>query len=349
LSSWKENINTIIKKETSGDIADQNVNVNYENEPSLNLPTDTAPNETIADADIDVKIQRSIINNAWNDDIEKTVASYGENSNSYKWMHDKSSESYRGIDSYITIGLIFLSTVLSALTFFTSDTNLALNIFTRIITYLINFLTVMNQTLKFKDVASKHSIAANEFSLLYHNIQQQLCLFRRDRVNAIKYMQKILSQYDSLQTTGPDIPARIIKQFMKTFRNSNFSIPDIADRIQKIDIITEDNTVSPTVIRNVINNNDNLPTHSNINTNINPIVNSRNNNNVPINQTVPLQILGNNKSDIANFPKIINKFDNGEISDKELKGLSKEKLLELTKQATKARIEFENSRSNNFR
>jgi hypothetical protein len=64
-------------------------------------------------------------------------------------------------------------------------------------------------------------------------------MFRRDRVNATKYVSDCLKLYDSLIINNPDINTNIITKFKKTFKNSDISLPDIADKIQKIEIITE--------------------------------------------------------------------------------------------------------------
>ena len=96
--------------------------------------------------------------------------------------------------------------------------------------------------MKSQEACEKHSVAAGAFSELYHDIQQQMCMFRRDRTNAKIYVSNCLKTYDSLIVNNPDINDSIIKKFKMTFKNSDIALPDIADKIQKIEIITEPTT-----------------------------------------------------------------------------------------------------------
>ena len=103
--------------------------------------------------------------------------------------------------------------------------------------------------MKYEQLAEKHLASANSFSQLYHDIQQQMCMYRKDRQNATKYVGDILKLYDNLIVNGPTISDNIILKFKETFKNTDTSVPDIADRIQKIEIISE----NPEVKINMLN------------------------------------------------------------------------------------------------
>jgi hypothetical protein len=66
-----------------------------------------------------------------------------------------------------------------------------------------------------------------------------MCLYRKDRPNAIRYIQHAIKEYDHLEVNGPNIPNWQLSDFEKKFKDKNISIPDIADRLQKIEIISE--------------------------------------------------------------------------------------------------------------
>jgi hypothetical protein len=188
------------------------------------------------------KVDLIILNNGWNDKNEKIIISIGENSASYKWMHERCSSFHKSIYKFTSILLIILSTGLTTETIINnSDNYYILNILSQIMTYLITTISVLQSFLKSEETSEKHLTAANEFSKLYHDIQQQMCMFRRDRINATKYVSDCLKLYDSLIINNPDINTYVINKFKKTFKNSDISLPDIADKIQKIEIITEPN------------------------------------------------------------------------------------------------------------
>lgn len=190
------------------------------------------------------KVDLIFLNNGWNDKNEKIIISIGENSASYKWMHERCSSFHKSIYKFTSILLIILSTGLTTETIINinnNDNSYLLNILSQIMTYLITTISVLQSFLKSEETSGKHLTAANEFSKLYHDIQQQMCMFRRDRINATKYVSDCLKLYDSLIINNPDINTYVINKFKKTFKNSDISLPDIADKIQKIEIITEPN------------------------------------------------------------------------------------------------------------
>jgi hypothetical protein len=186
------------------------------------------------------------LNNGWNDKNERLIISLGENAASYKWMHEKCAGYNKIVNKFINVFLIFLSTSLTTETIFPQETcpnnSLStLGIIKRLFVYLVNLLSVLQSFFKSEVIGEKHSNASGSFSNLYHDIQQQMCMFRRDRINATKYVSDCLKQYDTLILNSPDINSYVLKMFKKTFKNSGISLPDIVDKIQKIEIITEDN------------------------------------------------------------------------------------------------------------
>lgn len=225
----QENMNP----DTKGDaINDQNLNFEIEDSTNDNVNNDTLLN----------KLDVMSINNGWNDKNEKIVISIGENASSYKWMHERSASMYKLIHKIFSIVLILFSTGLSAESIIPNDPgNVAISVLRRVFTYVITVLSVLQNFLNLEQLSEQHMSASNRYSELYHDIQKQMCMFRKDRNNATFYLSDVLKRYDSLVIAGPTINGIILNQFKNTFQNAEISIPDIADRIQKIEIITEPN------------------------------------------------------------------------------------------------------------
>jgi len=196
--------------------------------------------------DVFNKTELMRLNNGWNDKNERLIISLGENAASYKWMHEKCASYNKFVYKLTNIFLIFLSTSLTAETIFPQETTCTnnsldtLSIIKKIFVYLVNLLSVLQSFFKSEVAGEKHLNASGSFSNLYHDIQQQMCMFRRDRINATKYVSDCLKQYDTLIINSPDINLHVVRMFKKTFKNTDISLPDIADKIQKIEIITED-------------------------------------------------------------------------------------------------------------
>lgn len=266
------------------------------------------------------KIETLMVNNAWNDKNERLIASIGENAVSYKWLHEKSAMYYNSVHRILQLVIIVFSTGLSAQTFFPGETNEALDISKRVFIYITNVLTVTINYLKFTELANNHTAAANKFSELYHDIQQQLCMYRKDRYLATKYIQETFKKYDTLVVSSPDLSPYIISKFKDTFKNSNLSMPDITDRLQKIEIITENGT--PNQNFELSNVNSGLTPNGNINT----------------------AISGNLKS----INKINSLIIEGDITDEDLKMMNHEDINDLKTKGILAKLKWEDQRFSDF-
>ena len=325
------------------------------------------------------KVDLMNLNNGWNEKNENIIISIGENAASYKWMHEQSANYKRLQYNVMSITLIILSSALTAETIFIGNTEYTLDIIKRVFIYIVNVLTVLQTFLKSEENREKHSTAALAFSNLYHDIQQQMCMFRRDRTNATKYVGDCLKHYDSLIINSPDISLYVLKQFKSVFGTSNISVPDIADRIQKIEIINEEVPVSDSIkthkiqnvnhdnqdvkITNDINNIESDKRNANIesdkrnaniesdkrNANIqfnkrNANIRSRDQDNVGINKPTALSSLGNFRG-CNNLADIHNTFQiHGDISDKDLEKIDSEQLRELRIKFLKQKLNYEYQR-----
>jgi len=185
------------------------------------------------------KAELMALTNSWNDNNEKIIISIGENAASYKWMHERSASMYTLIYKILSIILILFTTGLTAETIFPNTTDDAFTYVRYVFTYIVTIISVIQNFLNLEALAEQHMNAAKQFGVMYHEIQQQMCMFRRDRYNATNYISSTLKKYDSLVIGGPMINDIIIKRFKKVFANSNISLPDVADNIQKIEIISE--------------------------------------------------------------------------------------------------------------
>jgi hypothetical protein len=224
----------------------------------MNNPDDIIENADENDrntSDIQHKLDIMSMNNGWNDKNERIVISIGENAAAYKWMHEKSSSNYKAISQVLSIVQIIISTLLSAETILPSSTTSAsIDILRRVLVYIMTVISVLQNFLKYEELSERHNSASNSFGRLYHEIQEQMCMYRRHRHNATKYVSLVLKQYDSFVINGPNIEKGIINKFKSTFQDTGISMPDVADKIQRIEIITEPVTETKVCNLNNIHN-----------------------------------------------------------------------------------------------
>ncbi len=266
-----------------------------------------------------------LLNNGWNDKNERLIISVGENAASYKWMHEKSNNYYKNVSSFLNILLIILAIFLSAETIIPPSyiqDNMTIFISKQILTYIITILTILQNFFKYDQLVEKHLNASLQFNELYHDIQKQMCMYRRDRINATTYISENLKRYDSLVVNNPDIVKSVTEKFKKTFKNSNIALPDIADKIQKIEIITETKSVS--------NNNNN---NNNTKADIKKIPDIKNDSSSSSSEYC------NNLSNIYNAFQI-----HGDISDKDLQNFNHNELKEFKSIVNQNKINYEYQR-----
>lgn len=309
-------------------LKDEQYDHNEFDQIELDTRKNTQENENVKTNDhspIVNKLDIMNLNNGWNDKNERIVISLGENSASYKWMHEKSSSFYKIIHQILTILLIILNTGLSAETLLPTDsTSNTIIILRQIFIYIVTVLSVILSFLKFEKLSSEHFNSATAFNKLYHDIQQQMCLYRRDRSHAQKYISELLKTYDSLIISSPDINPIIIKRFKDLFKNSDISIPDIADRIQKIELISEQNDNK--------SNNPNIKTRG-----LEKIVIDDNKTDTSLKSKAHLNI--------CNLDQIHNIFQiGGDITDNDIQAMNKKELDELKFKITNDKSSYEYNR-----
>jgi hypothetical protein len=230
------NMNNIKKRNTSPfeNDHDENENDNGTGNENDNVNENGEKSST---GNINDKIDLLYLNNGWNDKNERLIANIGENCEIYKRIHDNSSNKYQFNNKIISIIIIFFNAGLSVQTTFSNNMeNITLIIVQKIFIYIVTIISVVNNFLKYEELTTNHKHAASAFSELYHNIQTTMCMYRKDRQNAVKYISNMLKKYDLLIHSSPSVDTK----------NKNDQIMyDTINKLQKIDIIVEPNSELP--------------------------------------------------------------------------------------------------------
>lgn len=207
----------------------------FDNTPNAN------DNNNFNNATIPSKLNNMNINNSWNDKNERLVVSIGENAAAYKWMHEKNATRLKSFHKFMNIAMVVFNTGLSAQTIIPQGEtrNEAITIVSQVFIYIVTLISVLANFLKYEELAAKHSNFAMKFSELYHEIQQQMCMYRKDRHQATQYIQDTLKRFDEIVVSAPTIDNAIITQFKSTFKDSKTAVPSIVDRLDNIEIITD--------------------------------------------------------------------------------------------------------------
>jgi len=192
-----------------------NYNGNYSDDYNMNDVNET--NDTTSQRLN--KLDILILNKGWNDKNEKLIVSIGYNSGIYKQLHDQAHKRYIFYNKILSLLLILLSAVLStnSIADFFND----FDIVRKILAFALTILTVINNFLNFGEIAQDHIHSASLFNTIYNDIRNMMCVYRKDRYTAVKYIQSIIKQYDQLELKSPVIPGSLISKMEKRIKSDS--------------------------------------------------------------------------------------------------------------------------------
>ncbi len=199
------------------------------------------------------KLEILLLNNGWNDNNEKLLVTIEKNCQIFRSLHINASEYYQKIDKTLKISLLTIGVILStgsSFSLFVSEYNLT--ILQKIFIFISTLISAVNNFLKSSELSEKHIQASKQFLVISADIRDMLCMYRKNRMNSVKYIQLLNKQYDNIRDNSPKIPEIYLKNLQKYIDKKDYF------DIQLKDIINHDTNV-----------NTNTNTNANINTNTN--------------------------------------------------------------------------------
>jgi hypothetical protein len=212
---------------------------NSQNSSHSDVATETDTNHVLN------KLEFLALNNGWNDKNEKLIVSIGYNCGIYKQLHEQSSRFYKKLNKIINLSLLVFSVFLTTDSVINLLKDDILLIVQKIIIFIVAIISIMNNFLKYGELSEQHLQAANTFNLVYNDIRNMMCIYRKDRMNAVKYIQQTLKEYDQLEISSPEIPPRLIKRMeTKLKTDDTYKFKDITmptNQLREIEVIIDKN------------------------------------------------------------------------------------------------------------
>jgi hypothetical protein len=206
------------------------------------IQVDTGSSKRHSDEETQTSLENKVdvinVNRQWNNANEELIVSIGENAASYKWMHEKCCSIYTHRNQIVSFILVLFGLILSAESIVPETNQQSLDILRRVFTYLITIGNVIQSFLKYQELSVIHKSMGGKYSDLYNDIRQMMTMYRKTRPMANDYINEIIKRYDSLLIEGPEIEGSVVRQYKKIV-SDDISQPTLADRIQKIKIISE--------------------------------------------------------------------------------------------------------------
>lgn len=201
------------------------------------------------------KLDILVLNNGWNDKNEKLIVDVGYNCGIYKQLHEQSARYYKKLNKGINLSLLIFSVFLTTDSIINLLKDDVLLIVQKIIIFIVAIISIMNNFLKYGELSEQHLHSSNSFNLVYNDIRNMMCIYRKDRMNAVKYIQQTIKEYDQLEISSPEIPERLIKQMETKLKSNekfkNISMPD--DQLREIEVIIDKNEPNENIQLNAFN------------------------------------------------------------------------------------------------
>jgi len=211
--------------------------------PDPNSIESSAVNDIVQNHKLN-KLDILVLNNGWNDKNEQLIVSLGYNAGIYKQLHDKSAIKYTYYNTILNISLLIFSIFLTTDSILNVLRGDILNIVQKIITFIVTFLSVLTNFLKYEVRSIQHKQAAQSFNIIYNDIRNMMCIYRKDRTNAIRYIQNIIKEYDYLEISSPEISSDLIKQLKQEIdRDDNIKNKNIMpnNTFREIEVFVDKN------------------------------------------------------------------------------------------------------------
>lgn len=170
--------------------------------------------------------------------IEDLLKSWAEKAGGLRWMHIKSSDIWRRLDTRLNYFGIILSSVISASSMLGAMESLFPKETMMIFVGLIGVLNIISQSfIKFYNSSEKaalHDTAAKQFGNFNRYITTKLSMSRMDRGPPNEILNYALKEYERLFNENPDPHTDSIELFKNFIKNEDadktsvsFAVPDL--------------------------------------------------------------------------------------------------------------------------
>jgi hypothetical protein len=170
--------------------------------------------------------------------IEVLLKSWAEKAGGLRWMHIKSSDIWRKLDTKLNYCGIILSSIVSATSMLGAMENIVPKETMMIFVSLIGILNIISQSfIKFYNSSEKaalHDTAARQFGNFNRYIATKLSMSRMDRGPPNEILNYALKEYERVYNENPDPHPQSIELFKIFIKNQevytsnvSFAVPDL--------------------------------------------------------------------------------------------------------------------------
>jgi len=154
----------------------------------------------------------------WSDQIELLIKGLGEKAHSFSILHKASEKHYSYLNNFLALPSIVLSSVASVVSVgFGSDQGISY--VSGGISILVSVLSTLNSFFSYAKRAEAHRITAISYSKLYLQINIELSLPRKKRINVKDFIKIVSESVVRLNEIQPQIADIAIKEYIQKFKS----------------------------------------------------------------------------------------------------------------------------------
>lgn len=181
----------------------------------------------------------------WNSQLERILSEEGERALCFSWLHNQSHKRYTGLNIYITLPTIVMSTLagtasIGSQTLFQNNVDLS-NYVVGAVSITVGVLNTVSSFFGWAKRSEGHRISAMTYSKIHRFILIELSLPRKERMAAKDMLKSVRDQLDRLEETSPAIPDIVINRFKSRFGETTpgVSKPEITNGLDPIYVFVE--------------------------------------------------------------------------------------------------------------
>jgi len=171
----------------------------------------------------------------WNSKIESIIVKIGEKAQIYSILHNSSAQFYFTLDMVLFLIQLFISSFVSIFMFFSflnvCDTdNFNPQIVYGFLLFINSVSNSMQQYVSLQVIAKISEKMSKRYTVLYLDINKHMLLYRVERGDSKKYLEKVSNKFNKLIMINPKINCIVLffynKKFNKTVHSYNDIIPN---------------------------------------------------------------------------------------------------------------------------
>ena len=170
----------------------------------------------------------------WSEALENIIVKEGEQSEALYWLHNKAYLWASRRNDLIQIPSIVLSTLIG---FFSATTSMVPQLALGGVSVFVGILNTVNSYFKFSQRGESHRIISLLYHKTYKQIEVELSLPIEQRTPADAFLKSLRTTMSQVSETAPPIPESIIGQFQVKFKDSQTSVPIVANGLDKIRVL----------------------------------------------------------------------------------------------------------------